>query len=137
MTTGEHTMRAEPPTAAEVRAVARLWRNHDDCAVVLLRVQSRSHNYTSMHVASVLVEQDGQVDGYAAADMNHLYRADAYLMLSPDGTLSWARVAELVAAMAAPVATRPADYDGGAVCTRCNGSRVVDGDACVCAGGGL
>lgn len=39
-------------------------------------------------------------------------------------------------AMPSPVVTRPAAYDGGAVCTRCNGSRVVDGDACVCAGGG-
>ena len=44
---------------------------------------------------------------------------------------------KLVAEMSAPVATRPAEYDGGAVCTRCNGARVVDGDACVCAGGAL
>lgn len=33
--------------------------------------------------------------------------------------------------------TPPRPHDGGAVCTRCNGAGVVDGDPCVCAGGGL
>ena len=50
---------------------------------------------------------------------------------SPAGTLI-----ESVACPRCNVPNAPQPRDGGAVCTRCNGSRVVDGDACVCAGGG-
>lgn len=128
----DHTMRAEPPTAAEVRAVAALDGSHRP--QVLCR--HYDHGTSWCAVAWVEVDESGTLRGWDDADWAALDGARSYLMLGPDGPLSWARVAELVAAMAAPIVTRSADYDGGAVCTRCNGARVVDGDACVCAGGG-
>ena len=147
MTAPGHTMRAEPPTAAEVHAVARLWEHRggeyvpgapflamrelgpDEAVPIVLRLDADDDGVS-------IVREDGRgVHSEPLTDALHVLVS--WCAIGPDGPLSWARVAELVAEMSSPVVTRPAEYDGGAVCTRCNGARVVDGDACVCAGGAL
>ena len=144
-------MRDVPPTAAEVRAVARLWGKWSDVvvgtAVALLIEDVKVHGVglvpSLVHLIAdgervSAVSSDGDPDKRQPLDeLLEFAHAASWQMVGPDGPLSWARVAELVAEMSSPVVTRPAEYDGGAVCTRCNGARVVDGDACVCAGGAL
>lgn len=94
----DYAPRREPPTPEEVRALAAMWPRHDGAAVVLLRVPSRTADLVTMHVASVIVENDGaRVDGYAAADMDRLDRADGWLPLGPHRPLSWSELAQLVA----------------------------------------
>lgn len=90
----DHTMRAEPPTAAEVRAVAALWSAH--AAHVLVTVAGRGQRWCEILQVKVVNETATAV---YSDDRKSLDRADGWLMLGPDGPLSWERVAEFVAAM--------------------------------------
>ena len=92
------TMRRDRPTVPEVRALAKLWSHRDGCAFVLLRVLVDRTRLVTMHVAAVIVEDDGsRVDGYAAPDMYRLDRSEGWLPLGPDGIVTPSELARLVA----------------------------------------
>ena len=93
----DYAPRQEPPTAEEVRALARLWPHHDGAAVVLLRVLSRTGDRVAPHAVSVIVENDGTVEGFAANDMDKLHRADGWRAECPDGPVAWSHLAAMVA----------------------------------------
>ncbi len=104
-------MRREPPTADEVRAVAKLWCERSEVigdAVTLLiedvaphcigAVPSILYLMSGENGAVLAAHAGGDPDGSQTLDeVTANARGTLWMMVSPDGPLPWARVAELVA----------------------------------------